>query len=315
MIIAVTGLSTLGEISTGYGVLRSLQRCGGHELIGLAYDPFETCLHQNGLMKRAYLAPFPGKDWPGYLKRLSEIKARNGLDILIPGIERELPFLLDHLHDLNALGIKTLLPSKRALADLSQHTFRDVSGKPPLSFSIPAADARSERVTIRSFGKTPVQKTPAIHLVEEDCFSLALLTGKDHTIVGLAVIKTLQTSSDGRTWMGLSIDEHDFVPSAEAITSRTRWVGPMTINLTRNREGDIRVENIHPQFPDWINFAAQCGANLPALLIDLILDRNISSRPPTSAGKMFIRTAIDVVTDIECFGIFSLEGETVYDDN
>lgn len=286
---------------------------GGHELIGLAYDPLETGLYQNDLMKRAYQVPFPGEDWPGYMTRLSEIKARQGLDILIPGFNRELPYLISRRHDLDTLDIKILLPPKQSLEDLTSQKFRNVLKKHHTAFRPLATDVHGGSVVIRSLGKAPIQNTPAVHLVAEDAFSLALLAGRDHKIAGLAVMKKLQTSSDGRTWMGLSIDDGDFISLAEFMTTKTHWIGPMTVNLVRNAEGYMYIEDIYPLFPDWINFATECGANLPARLVDLLLGRKIPSRLSAMAGRLFVRAAIDIVTDIERLGIFSLEGEAMYD--
>ncbi len=53
---------------------------------------------------------------------------------------------------------------------------------------------------------------------------------------------------------------------------------------------------------------------LSGILLDILGDRETASPPAPPAGRLFVRTAIDIVTDIHRFGAFSLTGEIRYDD-
>ena len=313
MIIAVTGLNTASEPAAGYGVLKSLKDCGDHDLIGLVYEPLETCMYQSDLMKRVYLLPFPGRDSGEYLKRLSQIKSNTGMDILIPNQHREIPFLIDHVSALAGMGIKTLLPTNQSMRDIFTGKPSDRLKERAVSFRLPSTEGSDDRISILSLGKAPVQNMNVFRDIKDEEFAIGLLANRSHQVAGSVSIKKLLTTPGGSTWMGLTIDDEEFNNVAEEIVAKTGWTGPMTINMTRNKRGIPCIRNVLPVFPDWINFAATVGMNLPAALVDIIQGEYV---PPVSRiipGKLFVRMSIDVVTDIDRFGIFSLTGELTYD--
>jgi hypothetical protein len=309
----VTGLNAASEPAAGYGVLKSLKGCGDHDLVGLAYEPLETCMYQSDLMKRVYLLPFPGRDSGEYLKRLLQIKSNTGMDILIPNQHREIPFLIEHVPALDGMGIKTLLPQKQSLRDIFKGEPGDNLKELAVSFRLPSTEGSDDRISILSLGKAPVQNMNVFRNIASEEFAIGLLADRNHQIAGSVSIKKLLTTPGGSTWMGLTIGDEEFNNVAEEIVGKTAWTGPMTINMTRNERGIPCVRNVLPVFPDWINFAATAGMNLPAALVAIIQGEYV---PPVSRiipGKLFVRMSIDVVTDIDRFGIFSLTGEMTYD--
>jgi len=313
LIIAVTGLNTASEPASGYGVLKSLKDCGDYDLVGLVYEPLETCMYQSDLMKRVYLLPFPGKDSGKYLKRLSQIKSDTGMDILIPNQHREIPFLIDHVSALDGMGIKTLLPQKQSLRDIFKGEPGDKFKERSVSFRLPSTEGSDDRISVLSLGKSPVQNMNVFRNIKDDEFAIGLLADRNHQVAGSVSIKKLLTTPGGSTWMGLTIDDEEFNNVAEEIVANTGWTGPMTINMTRNERGIPCIRHVLPVFPDWINFAATAGMNLPAALVDIIQGEHVPSVSRIIPGKLFVRMSIDVVTDIDRFGIFSLTGELTYD--
>jgi hypothetical protein len=313
VIIGVTGLNTASKPAAGYGVLKALQDSGGHELVGLAYGPLETGLYQSGLLKKAHLIPFPDKEGKAFLQRLAQIKAKDGLDLLIPNLPEEIPLLIDQAAALEALGIQTLLPSQRAMGHISRQGLPGVMKKQAASFRISMSDGREEKIDLPSLGKAPVQNIHTLASITDDAFSIALLAGRSGRVVGVASVKKLLASAGGSTWMALTVEDRRLTALADAMAAKTGWRGPMTINLARNQNGEMRRIEVHPVFPDWINLAAAAGANLPALLVDLARGKRIPHRVKAVPGRLLVRTAIDLVTDIERFGRFSLEGELTYE--
>jgi carbamoyl-phosphate synthase large subunit len=312
MIIAVTGLNTASEPSAGYAVLKSLKDRGGHDLIGLVYEPLEACAYQSGFVKRVYLLPYPEIDSGEYLKRLSQIKTNAGIDILIPNRESEIPLLIQNIPALDRMGIRTLLPHRESMRFISPGALAGKLKERAVSFSLPAAEGEADRISFPSLGKAPGRNGSAFFDIKGEEFSTAILADRNHRITGSVSIKRLLISPGGGTWMGLTIDD-ELSDLAEEIVFQTDWTGPMTINVIRSENGDVYVRNVLPQFPDWINFAAEAGVNLPAVLVDILQGFD---HPPVSRivpGKLFVRMSIDIVTEIDRFGAFSLTGELFYD--
>jgi len=309
----VTGLNTASEPSAGYAVLKSLRSQYNHDLIGLVYEPLEPCAYQSDLVKRVYLLPYPEIDSGEYLKRLSQIKTNTGMDILIPNRDSEIPFLIQNVSALDDMGIKTLLPHRKSIRDISTGELAGRLKERAVSFSLPAAEGETDRISLPSLGKAPGESGNTFFDLKGEEFSTALLADRNHRVTGSVSVKKLLTSPGGGTWMGLTIDDDELSDLAEEIVVQTGWIGPMTINMTRNENGNLYIRNVLPAFPDWINCAAEAGMNLPVVLVDIIRGSEI---PPVSRvipGKLFVRMSIDVVTDIDRFGVFSLTGELFYD--
>lgn len=313
MIIAVTGLNTAGEPEAGFGVLQSLSANGaGHDqLIGLAYQPLDAGLFHEGLMQRAYVVPPPKTDRMAFLKRITLIKKKRGMDALIPALDEEMALFVDMEPQLRAAGIATLLPSGKSLRELQSELYRQLGKQKD-------ADAKDEQndppVLPPALVKNPVsEQTAANAAMAPDYFSVAVVANSHRRIVAIASVKKLLISRYGGTWMALTVDNHEFLGVAEEVVRSTAWQGALTINIARNQQGEQYLSGFHPTFPDWISLAHRAGANLPAVLIHLIQKKNIRGVAQTAPGKVWIRSSIDLVTDLNHFGDISLNGEMTYD--
>ncbi len=313
MIIAVTGLNTAGEPEAGFGVLQSLSADGaGHDrLIGLAYQPLDAGLFHAGLMHRAYVVPSPKADRMAFLKRLNLIKKKSGLDALIPALDDEIGLFVDMEPQLRAAGIATLLPPGKSLREMQSELYRQLGKQKDAA----AKDEQNDPPVLPpALVKNPVsEQTAANAAAAPDYFSVAVVADSRSRIVAIASVRKLLISRYGGTWMALTVDNHEFLGVAAEIVMDTAWQGALTVDIARNQQGEQYLSGFHPTFPDWISLARGAGANLPAVLIHLIQKKKIRGVAETLPGKVWIRSSIDLVTDLNHFGDISLNGEMTYD--
>jgi len=306
MIVAVTGLSTGSEIPAGIAVLKALRLSNVERLIGLAASAFEVGSYQEDLLDAAYLVP-PIQEQGPFLDRLAQIKAEARLDAVIPALDNDVRRMCAMAAELDDLGIRALLPGERVLADLREGRF-------------PAAvdDERKNpegrlRGSLPALVKSPVQSVSGQRNVLDDEFSVCVLADRHHHAAAVATIKKLLTSKGGSTWMALSVDGGELAETAAALVADSGWTGPLTLDFIRNEKGAPFLTALHPRFADWINFPAAEGLNLPGILLDILGGRDTAPPQAPPAGRLFVRTAIDIVTDMHRFGTLSLTGEIRYD--
>lgn len=312
MIIAVTGLNTASAPEAGFGVLQALN---GHskrnyQLIGLAYKPLDTGLFNGDMMDRAFIVPLPGADQEAFLSRIKQIKKEAGLDIIIPAIEEEINLFIAMEPRLRAANIALLLPSRVSLRELKSEINRQLEKQEDSSVKDNDNDAP---VLPPSLIKNPVSEQASLNpAIAPDYFAVTLIADSKSKIVAIAAIKKILISRYGGTWMALTVDNDEFIALAEEIVHNTSWQGTLTIEITRNQQGEQFISGFRQTFPDWIGLTAQAGANLPAILIDVISGKKLRGVSKTSPGKVLVRSSIDVVTDLNHFGNISLNGEINY---
>ncbi len=312
MIIAVTGLNTASAPEAGFGVLQSLRGNRNYQLIGLAYQPLDTGLFQAGLMNKAFIVPSPGADRESFLRKIKQIKNESGLDIIIPTIEEETNLFIDMEAEFRATGIAILLPARRSLRELKSEVNRQLEKQKGVSVK---KDNSDPAVLPPSLTKNPVSEQTALNSTSiPDFFAVTIIADSKSKIVAIASIKKLLLSRFGGTWMALTVDNEEFISLAEEIVQNTVWQGALTIEISRNQQGEQFVSGFRQSFPDWISLTPMAGANLPAILIDVIAGKKLKGIARTVPGKILIRSSIDVVTDLNHFGNISLNGEITYDE-
>ncbi|MGV8057815.1 MAG: hypothetical protein AB2L12_07325 [Smithellaceae bacterium] len=313
MIIAVTGLNTASEPEAGFGVLQALNgnsKCND-ELIGLAYKPLDTGLFHSGLMKKAFLVPLPGVNQEAFLSRIKQIKNESGLDIIIPALDEEINLFIDMGPQLCATGVAFLLPTRRAMRELKSELNRQLEKQAKVPEK---ADSNGPPVLPPALIKNPVREQSALNSASVPEFlAITVIADNKSKIVAISSIKKILLSRYGGTWMALTVDNDEFMGLAEETVKTSSWQGSLTIEITRNQQGEQFISGFHPTFPDWISLTAMAGANLPAILVDVISGKRLKGIAQTVPGKILVRSSIDVVTDLNHFGNISLNGEINYD--
>lgn len=345
MIVGITGLTSADNPVPGFGVARALRASArpGLVLVGLAYDPMETALYEEGLLDRAHHIPSPLREPAAFLARLAVIKAEAGLDLLIPNLDDEIPVLCALASDLKRLGVATYLPWVQALDMLEKQNLPRWTARRGVRISHPRTRVVAEAADLADLnpealgypcvvkgtrrGARVVYSAPELRLavarvlakdqrpaivqdfVAGEAYSIAALADAEHRIRGLLPLKKLLVSSTGASWMGFTVADEAFLDIASRAAQALKWVGPMDIELLRKDQGDSQLIEINPRFPGWISFSAEVGPNLPAMLLDLAEGGDPGPLAPPPGGLMFVRRAVDIVTDISTFGLFSLSGE------
>jgi len=311
VIVAVTGLSTSSNPEAGFGVLKSLKNVTHRDfrLVGLAYQPMETGLFHPGLMDRAFIVPAPRIDREAFIGRVGQIKNETGLDIIIPNIDDEIEAFASMADELGAMGVATLLPGRPALREMQSAINRQRTTQ---DFSAEEDDNHDAMVLPSTLVKNPVSERISPENKISDFYALAVLANRKSKVIALSAVKKILISRYGGTWMALTVDAGEFAALAENLVKDASWQGPLTIEVTRSRRGEQYISGARPVFPDWINLARAAGANLPAMLVDVIRGRVVKGVVQAAPGKVLIRSSLDVVTDLNNFGKISLNGGIDY---
>jgi len=100
-----------------------------------------------------------------------------------------------------------------------------------------------------------------------------------------------------------AIDNPELIRVCEAVVGALRWRGPLEVEILQStKTGEYFVIEINPRFPAWIHLTAGAGLNLPYFAVRLALGLPLPSPMPNyRAGTLFVRIAIDQITDLSTF--------------
>jgi len=340
--IGITGLFTGNDPVAGWGVARCLRAHHGqcHRLVGLAYGPLESGLYENGLLDKAFQIPFPEQDPEGFVRRLGQIMENTGLAAVIPNLDTDVPCFADKAAVLEQMGISTLLPAKAVLESVRKDRLAGLGPDHCGGFAFPRTTvvARSDMQGLKKIALPCIVKHPlrgarradsadelrfrvkalldegneaAViqEIVEGEEFSVGALAGRTGQALSLVMLKKMLTAGNGTTWMGICVEDRGLERHVGDLIRDVGWKGPIDVEvIRREKDGRYYLIEINPRFPGWVSFCAQVGVNLPAMLIDLLAGQAVAPQS-ASAGEVFVRRAIDIVTDINTFGMMALTGE------
>jgi carbamoyl-phosphate synthase large subunit len=74
-------------------------------------------------------------------------------------------------------------------------------------------------------------------------------------------------------------------------------------------DGKPYIMEVNPRFPAWIYLTAAAGQNQPASLVKMAMGEKVEPFKTYEVGKIFIRYAWDLITDISEFQQISGNGE------
>lgn len=344
--VAVSGIGTLDVVNAGLGAARALRAAPDiASIYGLGYGRFDSGLYRPELFDRAF--SLPASDDPGVLlDRLKVIHHGSPFDVIIPCLDGEIPRFIEIRDELQAIGIKTLLPSseafeRRTKTKLFTGRLRAdwggfeipravrVSGeedveravaklgfpvvvKGPISHAVRARDGDEARDAWRYLRERGEREGLVQQLIEGDNFAVAAVCGRDHRVLTSLSIKKLRRCDRGSTWSALRAPQPALEESLAAFLAHIGWVGPVEGEFIRERNSErFFLIEINPRFTAWIGLSAPLGLNHPYAAVCTALDRPFEI-PAGSDDLVFMRSCEDVLVSARDFAAIAMKGELLH---
>ena len=333
-VIAITGLEGRDNPYPGCAVAKALRAARGNsvKLVGLSYDPALTGAQRNDLFDQVFVTPLPSDPPSAILRSLSELRAKCGVEAVIPTLDSEIPLWSRLQAELLQMGLVTMLPPHssvlaRTKARLpgfcKQHGFlapetepiSDVHkhfARPDWSFPAwlkgPLADA--ERVNsmeeadavyarLAATWGFPVLAQKPLHGVEYDMCAVA----RNGSIDAAVTIRKVALSSLGKAVAAVVVEDEGVARLAEKIVRALNWHGPLELEMMRAEDtGEFHLIEINARFPAWVGMTPGTGLNLPERVLATLLGETIAPAPIARAGTLFVRTSRSTVRPIEVLG-------------
>lgn len=335
MIIAVSGINATDNPGPGVAVARSLKEANSEiEVIGLSYDINDPGNYLKQYIDKSYILNIPTQGWAGIFEKIKRIKELNGLDIIIPCLDAELPLYIRYQEDLRKIGISVFLPTEAQfeMRDKSKLSLlaKDIGFKYPETYKLYSEEDLEKIVEEKELEfpliiKGNYYKAYKVESLEEckikfkeisDEWGFPMLLqeiveGEELNLVGvgdgngshlgLFSIKKLTTTSIGKIWSGVSINNEKLIKAAEEFISKTKWKGPFELECIFDDEECYLIE-INPRFPAWVYFPTGSGMNLVENMVNSILEKEVIVNKEIPVGKLFVRYTEEIVTNIQDIG-------------
>ena len=326
MKIALSGLNNTDNPAPGIGVAKSLKE---HDLIGLSFDANEPGIYE-GLFEKIYLMPYPTLGYKEFKQRITYIKEKSNIEVVIPNLDAELPLYIKYQKEINDLGIKTYLPS------LECFEMRDKSKLPEFSKKLGVKHPKTIEITslddlinaskelgfpimvkgnyykaykaynldeaIEYYYKIsnewgfPLLAQQVISGVEINYIGI----GNGSELVGGVGIKKLSTTELGKVWSAISIDNKSLFEASKKFVESIGWRGAFEFEAMSDGK-DIYLIEINPRFPAWVHFSTMLGVNLPEMMIKLINGEKVEKKYNYPLEKMYIRYVEEAMADFKDF--------------
>ena len=326
MKIALSGLNNTDNPAPGIGVAKSLKN---HNLIGLSYDANEPGIYQ-GLFDKVYLMPYPTLGYEELKNRLIYIKEKSDIDIVIPNLDAELPLYIKYQKEIEKLGIKTYLPTLECFEMRDKSKLPEFSKKlgvkHPKTIEILSLDDLINASKILGFPlmvKGNYYKAYKAYNLDEaieyyykisnewgfPLLAQQVISGVEINYVGLGDgkeliggvgIKKLSTTSLGKVWSAVSINNKKLFEISKKFVESIGWRGAFEFEAMSDGK-DIYLIEINPRFPAWVYFATMLGINLPEMMVRLMNGEKVEKKYDYEAEKMYIRYVEETIADFRDF--------------
>ena len=340
--VAVTGLNAVDSPGPGVAVIRGIRDCEDFDvrIIGLSYELLEPGIYMEGIADKVYQIPYPAAGTQTLLSRIEYIHAIEKIDVIVPNFDAELYNFIKISPQLKDLGIETFLPTNEQFESRDKvnlfkfgekHGFLIPKDKTIYDVSELSATAKEFGYPLVVKGKyyeatvayTLEQAQKAFHklnakwglpIIIQEFISgtevniAALGDGEGNTISAIPMRKLFITDK-GKAWAGITLEEQSLIDLAEKFIQATKWRGGFEIEIMRTQDGKPYIMEVNPRFPAWIYLTVGAGQNQPAALVKLALGEKVKPFTTYAVGKLFIRYAWDLITDVSEFQKISAFGE------
>jgi len=342
LVIAVTALNAIDSPGPGVAVIRAIRECADFEarIIGLSYEALEPGLYMHDLVDKTYQIPYPSGGTDSLMARLEYIHDEEKLDLIIPNFDAELFNFIKLREKLLAMGIRTFLPDlkqfeardKLKLYDFGKqhgflvpkdhilHEFRELQKmENELEYPVVVKGKFYDAIIANSYDQ--VEKAflkilakwglPIIlqEFVKGTEINIAVLGDGKGKAISIIPMRKLYITDKGKAWAGITLDDERLIKLAQQFINSTQWRGGCELEVMLTDDGKPFIMEVNPRFPAWIYLTAAAGQNQPASLVKMAMGNHVEPFTTYEVGKIFIRYAWDLITDISEFQKISGNGE------
>lgn len=342
IVIAVTALNAIDSPGPGVAVIRAIRECPDFNvrIIGLSYESLEPGLYMHDLVDKTYQIPYPSGGTDSLLNRLKYIHEKENIDLIIPNFDAELFNFIKLKEKLKDMGIRTFLPDLEPFEARDKIKLYEFGKKHGLlvpkdkkvnevkelskvieEFDFPlvikgkfydAIIAKTEEQAESAFYK--IQAKWGLPIIVQEFLKgteiniAALGDGEGNTISAIPMRK-LYITDKGKAWSGITLDDDKYIDLARKFVKVTRWRGGCELEVMQTTDGKSYIMEVNPRFPAWIYLTAASGQNQPASLVKMAMGEKVEPFTDYEVGKIFVRYAWDLITDISEFLKISGNGE------
>ena len=342
IVIAVTALNAIDSPGPGVAVIRAIRECTDFEvrIIGLSYEALEPGLYMHNIVDKTYQIPYPSAGTDSLMGRLMHIHNIEHLDLIIPNFDAELFNFIKLRDKLSEAGIRTFLPEleqfeardKIKLYDFGKknglmvpedqiiYQVEDLNGAAkkmgyPMVIKgkfYDAIIANTLEQAQKAFYKIQAQwGLPIIaqEFINGTEINVAALGDGDGNAISVIPMRKLYITDKGKAWAGITLDDASYIELAKKFIEVTKWRGGCELEIMQTADGKPYIMEVNPRFPAWIYLTVAAGQNQPAALVKMALGQKVAPFTDYEVGKIFIRYAWDLITDIGEFQQISGTGE------
>ncbi len=342
IVIAVTALNAIDSPGPGVAVIRAIRECPDFEvrIIGLSYESLEPGLYMHDIVDKSYQIPYPSSGTDVLLERLMHIHEIEHIDLIIPNFDAELFNFIKLRDKLREIGIHTFLPELtqfeardkiklyefgkkhglRMPKDKIIHQVKDLAVvADQLGYPIVVKGKFYDAIIANTFEQAQkafykIQAKWGLPIIVQEFISgteinIAALGDGEGNAISVIPMRKLYITDKGKAWAGITLDDSSFIELARKFVEVTKWRGGCELEVVQTSDGMPYIMEVNPRFPAWIYLTAAAGQNQPAALVKMALGEKVEPFTDYEVGKIFIRYAWDLITDIHEFQKISGTGE------
>jgi carbamoyl-phosphate synthase large subunit len=335
-------LNAVDNPGPGVAVIRAIRECTDFDIriIGLSYESLEPGIYMHDVVDKTYQIPYPSGGTDSLLVRLLHINEIEHLDVIIPNFDAELFNFIKLRDKLLKCGIHTFLPDLEAfeardkikLYDFGMkhgllvptnkiiHQFKELEKATeeigfPLLIKGKFYDAivtntleQAQKAFYQMQAKwgLPIIVQEFIHGTE---INIAALGDGEGNAISIIPMRKLYITDKGKAWAGITLDDTNYIELARKFVTVTKWRGGCELEVMQTSDGKSYILEVNPRFPAWIYLTAAAGQNQPASLVKMALGQKVEPFSEYEVGKIFVRYAWDLITNVAEFQKISGTGE------
>ena len=301
----------------GVAVIRSLLRRSDVTVFAADMDGWPSGLYLVPAAQRR-LVP-PGRD-DAFVPALASLVADDRLDLVVSTVDVELIALADR-RDALAPAVLAAPPAetlrvsldKLALADRCAATGRSprtvLAGPDALAvdWEFPVFAKPRQGAGSRGIRLVPDRAALEALPLDEGLIVQDLLPGEEYSVdviadaagsIVAAVPRTRARVDSGVAIAGRTVQDPELEETAATIARAIGLVGVANVQLRHGRDGRAMLLEVNPRFPGALPLTIAAGVDIPSLVVDLFLGRELPERLPFRELAS-VRFLEDVIVEVD----------------